>query len=75
MSEEYMNLTETARYLGFHKTTIQRMIKTEGLPHAKIASRLRFRKKDVDEWFESKLRTFKKEKQTKKKTKEKKDAK
>ena len=50
--EEIMTLEETARYLKIGKSTLYKMAREGKIPAVKIANQWRFRKEDIDKWFQ-----------------------
>jgi len=47
-----MTLEETARYLKIGKSTLYKMAREGKIPAVKIANQWRFRKEDIDKWFQ-----------------------
>jgi excisionase family DNA binding protein len=50
--ELLMTLEEVATYLRLSKDTIYRLAHAAKIPASKLGSQWRFRKEDVDAWFE-----------------------
>lgn len=50
--EKLMTLEEVAEYLRLSKDTVYCMANTGKLPGSKVGNQWRFRKEDVDRWFE-----------------------
>jgi len=47
-----MTLKETAKYLKIGKSTLYKMAREGKIPAVKIANQWRFRKEDIDKWFQ-----------------------
>ena len=54
-SDNYINLEETATYLGIRPVTLRNWIKKEdsGLPAHRIGKQWKFKKSELDEWINS----------------------
>lgn len=54
-NDNYINLEETATYLGIKPVTLRNWIKKEdsGLPAHRIGKQWKFRKSELDEWINS----------------------
>ncbi len=50
--ETLMTLEEVARFLRLSNDTVYRLVNAGKLPASKVGDQWRFRKQDVDEWFE-----------------------
>lgn len=50
--ETLMILEEVARFLRLSNDTVYRLVNAGKLPASKVGDQWRFRKQDVDEWFE-----------------------
>ena len=55
ISDNYINLEETATYLGIKPVTLRNWIKKEdsGLPAHRIGKQWKFKKSELDEWINS----------------------
>ena len=51
MEDEYMNVAETADYLGVSKSFIYKMTQNRILPAYKIASRWEYKKAEIEKWY------------------------
>ncbi len=49
---EIMTLEETAKYLKIGKSTLYKMVREGKIPAVKIANQWRFRKEDINKWFQ-----------------------
>lgn len=47
-----MTLEETTKYLKIGKSTLYKMAREGKIPAVKIANQWRFRKEDIDKWFQ-----------------------
>jgi excisionase family DNA binding protein len=52
---EVLTRAQVMDYLQISHGTLHKLIKAEGLPHARIGKKVLFRKADVDRWLESKV--------------------
>lgn len=50
--EFLMTLVEVAAYLRLSKDTVYRLANAAKIPASKVGNQWRFRKEDVDAWFE-----------------------
>ncbi len=50
--ETLMTLEEVARFLRLSNDTVYRLVNAGKLPASKVGDQWRFRKEDVDAWFE-----------------------
>lgn len=50
--EKLMTLEEVADYLRLSNDTVYRMANTGTIPASKVGNQWRFRREDVDRWFE-----------------------
>lgn len=55
MEREYLTKEEASELLRISRPTLDRMIKRKEIPYIKLGRRVLFRKKDIDEFLESKL--------------------
>jgi excisionase family DNA binding protein len=55
VEEPLMDTEEVARYLKVHVKTVMNLVERGDLRASKIGRHWRFRKSDVDEYFESRL--------------------
>ncbi len=55
IEEPLMDTEEVARYLKVHVKTVMNLVERGELRASKIGRHWRYRKRDVDEYFESKL--------------------
>jgi excisionase family DNA binding protein len=46
-----MTTNELCEYLRIHKANVYRMIKTNQIPHFRVASELRFHRAAIDAWM------------------------
>lgn len=46
-----MSVKETADYLGVNTSTVYRMARSEGLPHAKLGGKILIYKRELDEYI------------------------
>ena len=55
-NDNYINLEETATYLGIKPVTLRNWIKKEdnGLPAHRIGKQWKFKKSELDEWIKEK---------------------
>jgi len=54
MSEdEYLTTEEAAKLLKLHRDTVRRLIRERKLPHVKVGSQYRLRRKDLEAWLGS----------------------
>ena len=49
---EIMTLEETAKYLKIGKSTLYKMARKGKIPAVKIANQWRFRKDEIDKWWQ-----------------------
>lgn len=49
--KENMNKTEAAKYLGVSRSTLDKLIKTKGLPVKRIDGRYIFSRQALDNWL------------------------
>jgi excisionase family DNA binding protein len=49
---EIMTLEETAKYLKIGKSTLYKMAREGKIPAVKIANQWRFRKDEIDKWWQ-----------------------
>ncbi len=54
-SDEILNINQVAKYIGIHKITLYRLIKSEKIPAFKIGRQWRFKKKLLDKWMEENM--------------------
>jgi excisionase family DNA binding protein len=52
---DVLGIDQVSRYLGIHKMTVYRLIRTEGLPGRMVSNRWRFNKDAVKEWLNKKI--------------------
>ena len=46
-----MTITEVAKYLRIHRSTVYRLVRENGLPAFKVGSQWRFNKVQVEDWL------------------------
>jgi len=52
---QIMTVEEVAKYLGVHRVTVYRLIKTTYIPAFKLKGQWRFKKDLLDKWLEGKI--------------------
>ena len=52
MVDKLLTLKDVAKYLQLSETTIYKMARVGEIPAIKIANQWRFKKEDIDKWFE-----------------------
>ena len=50
-AKENMNKTETAKYLGVSRNTLDKLIETKGLPVKRVDGRYIFSRQALDNWL------------------------
>ena len=53
-SGEYMNLNELSNYLSTPKSTLYKMTSSQTIPCLKIGNKLKFSKKEINDWLKKK---------------------
>jgi excisionase family DNA binding protein len=53
--DELLTRNEVLEYLKISKGTLSKLMKQKAFPYIKLEKRVLFRKKDIDEFLESKL--------------------
>ncbi len=52
-----LSVAESARYLGVSEVTIRRLIRSGGIPHARVVNSIRIRLIDLDSYLASRTTT------------------
>jgi len=50
MAKEVMTVNELGDYIRIHRSTVYRLLKSQGLPAFKVGNEWRFMRAKVDEW-------------------------
>jgi len=54
-ADDILNADQVASYIGIHKITLYRLIKSKKIPAFKIGRQWRFKKETLDKWMEEKM--------------------
>jgi len=54
-ADDILNADQVANYIGIHKITLYRLIKSKKIPAFKIGRQWRFKKEILDKWMEEKM--------------------
>jgi len=53
MKERLMTIDELSKYLSIPKGSLYNMVNEGKIPHLKVGKRVRFCKREIDEWLEA----------------------